>query len=84
MALSPQQQQLSLRHNVSGTVYVLHFDPAYKHAQHYVGWIAGDVVERVAVHLRAVAHRSCARPSRRVWTSSSLRPTRGRGTWSAS
>jgi predicted GIY-YIG superfamily endonuclease len=51
-SISPQQQQLSLRHNVSGTVYVLHFEPAYKHAQHYVGWTEGDVVERVAVHLR--------------------------------
>ena len=51
MALSPQQQ-LSLRHNVPGTVYVLHFDPAYKHARHYVGWTEGDVVERMAVPLR--------------------------------
>jgi hypothetical protein len=30
----PQQHQLSLRHNVSGTVYVLHVDPPYRHAQH--------------------------------------------------
>ena len=52
MALSPQQQQLSLRHNVPGTVYVLHFDPAYKHARHYIGWTAGEVTDRLAVHLQ--------------------------------
>jgi predicted GIY-YIG superfamily endonuclease len=51
-SISPQHQQLSLRHNVQGTVYVLHFEPAYKHARHYVGWTEGDVVRRVAVHLR--------------------------------
>ena len=34
-AISPDQQQLSLRHNVQGTVYVLHFEPAYQHARHY-------------------------------------------------
>jgi predicted GIY-YIG superfamily endonuclease len=51
-AVSQDQHRLSLRLNVQGTVYVLHFQPAYKHAQHYVGWTAGDVAERVAVHLR--------------------------------
>jgi hypothetical protein len=50
--VSADQQQLSLRHNVQGTVYVLHFDPPYKHAQHYVGWTEGDVIERIAVHLQ--------------------------------
>lgn len=34
-----------------GTVYVLHFDPPYLHAGHYVGWTAGDVDVRRAVHL---------------------------------
>ena len=52
MATNPAQQQLSLRHNVSGTVYVLHFEPAYKHARHYVGWTAGEVTDRLAVHLQ--------------------------------
>jgi hypothetical protein len=52
MATNPLQQQLSLRHNVPGTVYVLHFDPAYKHARHYIGWTEGEVCERIAVHLR--------------------------------
>jgi len=51
-AISRQQQQLSLTHNVPGTVYVLHFEPAYKHAQHYVGWTAGEVTERIGVHLQ--------------------------------
>ena len=51
-AVSPDQQQLSLRHNVAGTVYVLHFDPPYRHAGHYVGWTEGDVCERIAVHLQ--------------------------------
>jgi hypothetical protein len=51
-ASSPSQDRLSLRHNVPGTVYVLHFEPAYKHARHYVGWTEGDVTERIAVHLQ--------------------------------
>jgi hypothetical protein len=40
------------RSGASGTVYVLDFEPAYKHAGHYVGWTEGDVCERVAVHLQ--------------------------------
>jgi hypothetical protein len=51
-AVSPDQQQLSLRHNVQGTVYLLQFEPAYKHAQHCVGWTEGEVCERLAVHLQ--------------------------------
>jgi hypothetical protein len=47
MTSSSLQQQLSLRHNVQGTVYVLHFDPPYEHAQHYVGRTQGDVAARV-------------------------------------
>lgn len=46
MAISPQQQQLSLRHNVPATVYVLHFDLAYKRARHYIGWTAGELTDR--------------------------------------
>jgi predicted GIY-YIG superfamily endonuclease len=37
---------------VTGTVYVLHFEPAYCHARHYVGWTAGDVDARIATHLQ--------------------------------
>jgi hypothetical protein len=36
-----------------GTVYVLHFEPAYRHARHYVGW-AMDVNVRVVEHLAGV------------------------------
>jgi hypothetical protein len=31
MTTNPQRHKLRLRHNVPGTVYVLHFEPAYKH-----------------------------------------------------
>jgi hypothetical protein len=37
---------------VLGTVYVLHFEPAYRHACHYVGWTAGEVTARVAMHVQ--------------------------------
>jgi hypothetical protein len=37
-----------------GTVYVLHFEPAYRHARHYLGW-ARDVDARVAEHLAGSA-----------------------------
>ena len=36
---------------IPGTVYVLHFDPLYRHAGHYIGWTAGDVDDRLATHL---------------------------------
>jgi predicted GIY-YIG superfamily endonuclease len=37
----------------SGTVYVLHFDPPYRHAGHYIGW-AQDADTRIAQHLAGV------------------------------
>ncbi len=37
---------------VVGTVYVLHFEPAYRHARHYVGWTAGDVSAGLATRLQ--------------------------------
>jgi len=37
---------------IAGTVYVLHFDPAYRHARHYVAWTAGDVDAHPAAHLQ--------------------------------
>lgn len=37
---------------VPGTVYVLHLEPAYRHAGHYIGWTAEGVHERLATHLR--------------------------------
>lgn len=39
------------RFAVLGTLYVLHFEPAYKHARHYLGWTEGDVHARLADHL---------------------------------
>jgi hypothetical protein len=78
-AISPQQHQLSLRHNVPGTVYVLHFEPAYKHAQHYVGWTAGEVTERIAVHLQGRGS-PLVRAAVEASTCNSPRPTRGPGT----
>ena len=51
--INPQQQQLSLRHGIPGTVYVLHFEPAYKHARHYIGWTAStDITDRLNIHLQ--------------------------------
>jgi hypothetical protein len=35
---------------VTGIVYVLRLEPAYRHARHHIGWTAGDVGERVAIH----------------------------------
>jgi predicted GIY-YIG superfamily endonuclease len=53
MVTNPQQHKLSLKHGVAGTVYVLHFEPGYKHARHYIGWTAGDdVTTRLQVHLQ--------------------------------
>jgi len=52
MKTNPQQQQLSLRHNAPGTIYVLHLDPAYKHARHYIGWTQGEVTDRLDAHLQ--------------------------------
>jgi hypothetical protein len=82
-ASSPSQHRLSLRHNVQGTVYVLHFDPAYKHARHYIGWTEGDdVTARIAVHLQGRGSPLSGRPSRLACRCSWLRRIRGRGIWS--
>jgi predicted GIY-YIG superfamily endonuclease len=35
--------------DVPGTVYLLHLDPPYKHARHYLGW-AADLAARLAEH----------------------------------
>ena len=32
-------------------VYILHFDPPYQHARHYIGFTTRPVQERVAEHL---------------------------------
>lgn len=48
MTALARQSQLG----VTGTVYVLHLEPAYRHAGHHVGWTADeDVDARVRAHL---------------------------------
>ena len=34
----------------AGTVYLLHFNEPYKHAQHYVGWTSRNIGRRLAEH----------------------------------
>lgn len=34
-----------------GSVYLLHFDPPFKHARHYVGFCEQPVIDRVQEHL---------------------------------
>lgn len=37
---------------VKGTIYLLHLDPPYKHAKHYLGWTGKeDVYDRVLQHV---------------------------------
>lgn len=36
---------------MKGLVYILHFEPAYKHAGHYVGWTGKPFPERVVDHV---------------------------------
>lgn len=31
-------------------LYLLHFDPPYRHARHYLGFTTGDVFERIHEH----------------------------------
>jgi hypothetical protein len=70
---------------VPSTVYVLHFEPAYQHARHYIGWTAEAVDVRLQTHLEGRGSpliRSSAQPSRRASTSSSSPPTRAAARWS--
>lgn len=57
-------------------VYLLHFDPAYKHAQHYVGYTSRDGVEarlaeyqtaEGAVLTRHAVRAGCTIKLARVW-----------------
>jgi predicted GIY-YIG superfamily endonuclease len=43
----------------AGTVYLLHFDRAYRHARHYIGW-AKDLAARLAEHARGQGARLLA------------------------
>ena len=38
------------RKNVPGTVYLLHFDRKFHHAQHYIGWTEKSIAERLLTH----------------------------------
>jgi predicted GIY-YIG superfamily endonuclease len=40
------------RHNVPGTVYLLHFNEPFGHARHYCGWTE-NVPNRLAAHTAA-------------------------------
>jgi len=78
---NPAQQQLSLRHNVPGTVYVLHFERAYKHAGHYIGWTSGDdVTTRLNVHRQDRGSPLVGAAVQPVSTCSSPRPIRAPAT----
>jgi hypothetical protein len=76
--LNPHQQHLSLTHGTPGTVYVLHFEPAYKHALHYIGWTSEhDVNARITVTCEAADPHSYALRSTPVSRSNSQGPTPG-------
>ena len=34
-----------------GTIYLLHFDRAYFHARHYLGWTEGEIERRLDRHM---------------------------------
>lgn len=60
-----------------GTIYLLHFEPPYKHARHYYGWTRGrSVRRRVNLHRRgksrarlvmAAVSAGCALIVARTW-----------------
>jgi predicted GIY-YIG superfamily endonuclease len=57
-----------------GTIYLLHFEPAYKHASHYLGWTE-DIDARIDRHQRgqgsplvaAAVAAGCAINLARTW-----------------
>lgn len=42
---------------MSRTVYLLHFDPPYRHARHYLGSTILTVDERLTQHLKGIGAR---------------------------
>lgn len=52
-APAPGHVELSPAELAGAGLYLLHFSPAYEHAQHYLGW-AAVIERRVAEHLRGV------------------------------
>ena len=49
-ALILRQSVSSMRPAWLGTIYLIHFDAPLHHAQHYLGWTAGRLEKRLAVH----------------------------------
>jgi hypothetical protein len=45
-----------MRANVQGVVYLLHLDPPYRHARHYLGW-SESFTNREAAHLNGYGAR---------------------------
>jgi predicted GIY-YIG superfamily endonuclease len=43
-----------------GIIYLLHFSRRYKHAGHYIGWVAADLDARLAQHRRGSGARLLA------------------------
>jgi hypothetical protein len=35
----------------TGTIYLLHFERAYYHARHYLGWTEGEIEQRLDRHM---------------------------------
>lgn len=60
---------------VKGSCYLLHFEPPYKHAGHYLGWTSRAVTERYGDHItgkgsplvKAAVEAGCAVVIARVW-----------------
>lgn len=60
-----------------GTIYLLHFDPPYKHARHYYGWAIGNHWRRrVTLHrkgksraklVEAAVGAGCTITVARIW-----------------
>jgi predicted GIY-YIG superfamily endonuclease len=74
------------RPRTSGTVYLLHFEPSYRHAGHYLGFAQQDVRARLAEHqagrgarLTQVAiEAGCALILARTWPDSTRHDERRR------
>jgi hypothetical protein len=73
----PRRRRQHPGDTVPGSMYLLHIEPAYRHAQHYLGWTHEEYAEaRVAEHLagrgspliRAAVAAGCVVTIERTWT----------------
>lgn len=57
--MKPRQPRLPPKRyeGLQGTIYLLHFNEPYKHAQHYLGWTI-DLEERLRAHERGIGRTS--------------------------